>query len=212
MSQFDSARSLQWRHGGRDSVSNHQRHDCLLNSDADQRKHKSCAQLAFMWGIHRWPGNSPHKWPLTRKMFPFEDIIMIGRQPSGLLLLTGSFSYSDNALYTRFTNRKLILSYFYPGFHVRAYIWPWGVGVVGGGGGGGGGGVGCWGVGVGGGGGGVGGVVTVTPLVQEWCTKMRIRWFRHTWVRNVKWNFAVPLKQWVVEDLLQLLGTKHVML
>ena len=26
--------------------------------------------------IHRWPVNSPHKWPVTRKMFPFDDIIM----------------------------------------------------------------------------------------------------------------------------------------
>ena len=23
-----------------------------------------------------WPGNSPHKWPVTRKMFPFGDVIM----------------------------------------------------------------------------------------------------------------------------------------
>ena len=29
-----------------------------------------------MWGIHRWPVNSPHKWPVTRKMFPFDDVIM----------------------------------------------------------------------------------------------------------------------------------------
>ena len=25
---------------------------------------------------HRWPVNSPHKWPVTRKMFPFDDVIM----------------------------------------------------------------------------------------------------------------------------------------
>ena len=31
-----------------------------------------------MWGIHRWPVNSPHKWPVTRKMFPFDDVIMWG--------------------------------------------------------------------------------------------------------------------------------------
>ena len=30
-----------------------------------------------MQGIHRWPVNSPHKRPVTRKMFPFDDIIMI---------------------------------------------------------------------------------------------------------------------------------------
>ena len=45
-------------------------------SDADQRKHHNFASLAFMWGIHRRPVNSPHKWPVTRKMFPFDDVIM----------------------------------------------------------------------------------------------------------------------------------------
>ena len=29
-----------------------------------------------MRGIHRWPVNSPHKGPVTRKMFPFDDVIM----------------------------------------------------------------------------------------------------------------------------------------
>ena len=46
-------------------------------SDADQRKHQSSASLAFVRGIHRRPVNSPHKWPVTRKMFPFGDVIMI---------------------------------------------------------------------------------------------------------------------------------------
>ena len=45
-------------------------------SDADQRKHQSSASLAFVRGIHRGPVNSPHKWPVTRKMSPFDDVIM----------------------------------------------------------------------------------------------------------------------------------------
>ena len=45
-------------------------------SGADQRKHQSSASLAFVWGIHRGPVNSPHKWPVTRKMFPFDNVIM----------------------------------------------------------------------------------------------------------------------------------------
>ena len=45
-------------------------------SDADQRKHQSSASLAFVRGIHRWPVNSTHKGPVTRKMFPFDDVIM----------------------------------------------------------------------------------------------------------------------------------------
>ena len=45
-------------------------------SDADQRKHQSSASLVFVRGSHRGPVNSPHKWPVTRKMFPFDDVIM----------------------------------------------------------------------------------------------------------------------------------------
>ena len=47
-------------------------------SGADQRKHQSSAWLAFVWGIHRWPVNSPHKGPVTWKMFPFDDVIKFG--------------------------------------------------------------------------------------------------------------------------------------
>ena len=43
---------------------------------SDQSKHQSSASLAFVRGIHRGPMNSPHKWPVTRKMFPFDDVIM----------------------------------------------------------------------------------------------------------------------------------------
>ena len=39
---------------------------------ADHRKHQSYAPLAFV----RWPVNSPHKWPVTQKMFPFDDVII----------------------------------------------------------------------------------------------------------------------------------------
>ena len=46
-------------------------------SGADQSKHQSSASLAFVWEIHRGPVNFPHKWPVTRKMFPFDDVIMV---------------------------------------------------------------------------------------------------------------------------------------
>ena len=45
-------------------------------SGAAQRKHQSFAPLAFVRGIHQWPVDSPHKGPVTPKMFPFEDAIM----------------------------------------------------------------------------------------------------------------------------------------
>ena len=40
-----------------------------IYSFADQRKHQSSASLAFVRRIHRWPVNSPHKGPVTRKCF-----------------------------------------------------------------------------------------------------------------------------------------------
>ena len=70
--------SLQWRHSERDSVSNTSLmsvHSSVY-SGADQRKYQSSASLAFVWGIHRWPVNSPHKRSVTRKMFTFDDVFM----------------------------------------------------------------------------------------------------------------------------------------
>ena len=45
-------------------------------SGADQRKHQNSASLAFARVIHRGPVTSPHKGPVTWKMFPFDDVIM----------------------------------------------------------------------------------------------------------------------------------------
>ena len=67
--------TLRWRHNGRDGVSNHQPRDCLLNR-LFRHKAQSSASLAFVRGIHRGPVNSPHIWPVTRKMFPFDDVII----------------------------------------------------------------------------------------------------------------------------------------
>ena len=62
-------------------------------SGTDQRQHQSSASLAFVWGIHRWLLNSPHKWQVTRKMFPFDDIIMINH-----VIIPGM--YCNTALYS----------------------------------------------------------------------------------------------------------------
>ena len=48
----------------------------VVFSGANQRKHQSSASLAFVRGTHRWPVNSPHKGPVTRKMSPFDDVII----------------------------------------------------------------------------------------------------------------------------------------
>ena len=58
-------------------------------SGADQRK-KSPASLAFARGIYRWPVNSPHKEPVRRKMFPFDDVIIIKRYGSKVEILEGN--------------------------------------------------------------------------------------------------------------------------
>ena len=73
-----SVKTLQWRHNGHDGVSNHQFTIVYstVYSGANRKTHQSSASLAFVRGIHRWPVNSPHKWPVTRKMFPFDDVIM----------------------------------------------------------------------------------------------------------------------------------------
>ena len=47
-----------------------------VQSGADERKHQSSASPASVMGIHWWLVNSPHKGPVTRKIFPFDDVIM----------------------------------------------------------------------------------------------------------------------------------------
>ena len=70
--------SLQWRHTTIASqITSLTIVYSTVYSGVDQGKHQSSASLAFVWGIHRWPVNSPHKWPVTRKMFPFDDVIML---------------------------------------------------------------------------------------------------------------------------------------
>ena len=58
---------------------------------ADERKHQSSALLTFVKGIHRWPVNSPHKRPVTRKTFTFDDVIMESPQISA----SGERMYHD---------------------------------------------------------------------------------------------------------------------
>ena len=69
---------LQWRHNEHNGVSNYKPRNCLLNRLFRRRSksHQSSSSLAFMWGIHRWPMNSPHKRPVTRKILLFDDVIM----------------------------------------------------------------------------------------------------------------------------------------
>ena len=65
---------------------------------ADQRKHQRSASLAFVWGIHRGPVNSPPKWPVTRKMFPFDDVITHWSRVTHMCVSSLTIIGSDNGL------------------------------------------------------------------------------------------------------------------
>ena len=97
----------------------------FVYSDADQRKHQSSSSLAFVPGIHRGPVNSPHKWPVTRKMFPFDDVIMI---------ILEQYLLRDKAL--KISGKSALCSSICSGHHQRKHhsttlfalcVWKWGI-------------------------------------------------------------------------------------
>ena len=71
--------SLQWRHNGHDGITIHQRLDCLLNCLPRHRSKKTSKLhvTGHCAGNSPEPVNSSHKRPVTRKMYPFDDVIMI---------------------------------------------------------------------------------------------------------------------------------------
>ena len=78
----DSQGTLHWRHNDHGAVSNHQSHGCLLNR-LFRRRSKKTSKLrvtGLCAGNSPGPVNSPHKGPVTRKMFPFDDVIMFRNQ------------------------------------------------------------------------------------------------------------------------------------
>ena len=70
--------ALQWRHNDHDVVSNQQPHGCLLNRLFRRRSKKTSKLRVTGLCVGNSPGpvNSPHKGPVTRKRFPFDDVIM----------------------------------------------------------------------------------------------------------------------------------------
>ena len=74
-----SFQPLQWRHNDHDIVSNHQPQGCLLNHLFGHRSKKTSKLRVTGLCVGNSPGpvNSLHKRPVTRKMFPFDDVIMI---------------------------------------------------------------------------------------------------------------------------------------
>ena len=74
----ETSRPLQWRYNGRNGVSNHQPHECLLNRLFRRRSRKTSKLRAtgLCAGNSPVTGEFPAQWPVTRKMFPFDDVFM----------------------------------------------------------------------------------------------------------------------------------------
>ena len=97
--------ALQWRHNGADGVTNHWRLDCLLGRLFRRRSKKtSKLRVTVLYErIHRWPMDSPHKGPVTWKMFPFDDIITDNIHtgpcfmPHGFYRLSATVSEEENS-------------------------------------------------------------------------------------------------------------------
>ena len=70
---------LQWHQNERDGVSNHQPHNCLLNGLFRPKSNKTSKLrvTGLCVGNSLGPVNSPHKGPVTQKMFSFDDVIML---------------------------------------------------------------------------------------------------------------------------------------
>ena len=75
---------LKWRHNGRDGISNHQPHDCPLNRLFKRRSKKTPKLRVTGLCEGNSPVNSPHKGPVTWKISPLDDVIML----SNLFMVT----------------------------------------------------------------------------------------------------------------------------
>ena len=83
---------------------------------------KSSASLAFVRGIHRWPVNSPRKVTVTRKMFPFDDVIMESlKKVTGILKTTPFDAFSSKIFYLFIVRRAGLL------WSQQDFEWLWSV-------------------------------------------------------------------------------------
>ena len=90
-------------------------------SGADQRKHQSSASLAFVRAIHRWPVNSPHKGPVTRKMFLFDDVIMKIRHNETVCIFNGIYGVWNKAVAVKISRLIIVYSQQFP-VHIFSII------------------------------------------------------------------------------------------
>ena len=96
---------------------------------ADQRNQQSSASLALVWGIHWSPVNSPHEWPVTRKMGPFDEVIMFGEISSTIkkkgFISKNVFKYHLSINYPPKTGEFLEWSLNGPPVELLLEWWSW---------------------------------------------------------------------------------------
>ena len=110
-----------------------------IYSGADQREHQSSASLAFVRGIHCWPVDSLHKGPVTRKMFPFDDVIMSLGEYQKMFVSQPEWCHNGHdGISNSITSLTIVYSTIYLGADQRKHQSSVSLAFVGGGGGGGG--------------------------------------------------------------------------
>ena len=96
-------------------------------SGTDQSKHQSSASLAFVWRIHQGPVNSPHKWPVMRKMFPFDDVIMYTERLDKTCLILIYIFLINLSVWLKKTKKNnygiFLLSLLLQSFQIDLYYW-----------------------------------------------------------------------------------------
>ena len=129
---------LHWRHNEHDGVSNHQPHDCLLNR-LSRRRSKKTSKLrvtGLCAGNSPGPVNSPHKGPVTRKMFPFDDFTMShsnGHRPWTCYIMFAFYVFVTRSIWFYWSRKTrsipllsmpwlLVSPRQYPSWHLRCMI------------------------------------------------------------------------------------------
>ena len=83
-----------------------------IYSKRRSKKHQSSASLAFVRGIHQWPVNSLHKGPVTRKMFPFDDVTMSPHKGLHAVSVCAKFMVM-NTFYSDYSNKSISKNFGY---------------------------------------------------------------------------------------------------
>ena len=84
----------------------------IVYSGTDQKKLLKLSLLAFVRGIHRSPVNSPHKEPVTRNMFLFDDVIMVYMRMISEVVIMGPFWHRNpfsDSMYHNTAHEKIAM-------------------------------------------------------------------------------------------------------